>query len=284
MGTVVQTDYAPQIRPGVVGLIVDQVESSKQSWLVETAAGIGFGLAVSQGSGDQGCVIGGTKFVGITERSVVLGLAPIDPLSSTQGTVDVYPQRTNASVMSRGHMWVQAGANVTANDTVYYSGTTGQLTNSASGTAAVGSIAFTQQPIDGQTVTIQGTAVTFKNSGATGNQVNIGPTLGDTVAALANFLNASADTNLVLMKYAAYPPSPGGSAQGSGANTLQIAVKAVGVTGNGYTLATTVGGATVSGGTLSGGAAAANGPVSGARWATSGLAGQLAQVALGIQT
>ncbi|PWT71217.1 MAG: hypothetical protein C5B60_11175 [Chloroflexi bacterium] len=286
MGTVVQTDYAPQIRAGVNGLIADEVDNSVQTYVVETAAGIGFGLAVSQGVNDIGCIVGGTlaKFLGITRRDMTLALAPVDPLSSTPLPLDTYGQRTNAGVMSRGHMWVVPGATVAAADPVYFVAATGQLTNSASGTAATGSVAFTSQPNAGNTLTIQGTVVTFVASGATGAQVNIGPTLGDTIRNLVTMLNASADVNLVLMSYAGYPPSPGGAPQGSGMNTLQIAVKAVGVAGNAYTLATNVPGATLSGATLSGGSAAAIGPISGARWYTSALAGLLAVVSLGIQT
>lgn len=57
-------------------------------------------------------------------------------------------------------------------------------------------------PTDGQTITLNGTVWTFKNSGATGNQTNI--VAGDltaTLAALAVNLNASTDTNIRLATY-----------------------------------------------------------------------------------
>jgi hypothetical protein len=51
-------------------------------------------------------------------------------------------------------------------------------------------------PRNGDTVTINGTAVTFVTSGATGNQVNIGANAAATATALCTMLNASSDKNL----------------------------------------------------------------------------------------
>ena len=284
MTTVLQTTYRPQIAPFLLGLIIDENDAETITRVCNTAAGIGFACAVSQDTVDKNCVLGGSKFIGLTQRDKTLALAALDPLSAVDNPnpLDKYGLWTNVSIVTRGRIAVRAGANVSAYDGLFYDATTGLLTNSASGASASGSIAFTGQPGDGQTVTIQGTTVTFKASGATGAQVNLGPTLGDTLVALAAYLNGSADVNLVLMTYQAYPPSPGGSGQGSGANTLNVGVKAVGTAGNAYTLATNVPGATVSGATLSGGTAAAT-AITGGRWYTSALAGQLAVASLGIQ-
>jgi hypothetical protein len=87
-GVVVQSTYAPQMQPGLVGNIVDMTAASVQSWNNETAAGIGFGLAVSQGANDSGCVLGGAKFVGLTVREVTLTLSNVDPQSNTSYTLD----------------------------------------------------------------------------------------------------------------------------------------------------------------------------------------------------
>jgi hypothetical protein len=286
MSTVVQRTYRPQIPPGLVGMIVDETRASVSTYQIETAAGVGFGVAVSQGVGDTGIVVGGaTKFIGLTVRDVTQDRVPLDPLSALvaeQVPVDTYPQTANVGVMHTGHMWVVAHANVAASDPLFYVAADGSLTNIITGTAAIGYVDFTTNPVDGQTITLQGSAITFKASGATGLQSNIGPTLGDTLSALAAMINASADVNLVLLTVRAYPPSPGGSGQGSGAYRLMVASKAVGVAGNAYTLATNVPGATVSGGVLAGGAAAAI-AVTGGFWLTSAIAGDLAQVSLGIQ-
>jgi hypothetical protein len=283
MTTILQQTYRPQIAPYLLGLIIDENNSETITKVCNTAAGIGFGVGVSQDVIDKNCVVGGAQFIGLTQRDKTLALAPVDPLSvvDNPNPLDKYGQWTNVSIMTRGRIAVRAGANVTAWQPLFYDTGTGLLTNAATGQAATGSAVFTSIPTDGQTITIQGTVVTFKNA-PTAGQVLIGPTLGATLVNLAAVLNGSADANLVLMSYAADPPTPGGAGQGSGANTLLIAVKAPGVAGNAYTLATNVPGTTLSGGQLSGGAAGAT-AITGGRWYTSALAGQLAVASLGIQ-
>jgi len=284
MSTVVQRTYRPQQAAGLAGLIVDETRASVSTYQCGTSAGIGFGLAVSQGSGsDTQAVIGGaSKFIGLTVRDVTLDGLPIDPLLDAIAPVDTYQQYANMAVMHTGHMWVVAHAIVAAGDALFYASADGTLSNSASGEAAFGYIDFTTNPVAGNTVTLQGSAISFVASGATGLQANIGATLGDTLVNLAAMQNASADTNLVLLTTRAYPPSPGGAGQGSGAYRLMVSSKAVGVAGNAYTLATNVPGATVSGATLAGGAAAAI-AITGGFWLSNAITGDLAQVSLGIQ-
>jgi hypothetical protein len=291
--TVVQTTYRPTLAPAVPGMIADEVAANGSTRQCETSAGIGFGLAVGQGTGDKGCVLGGANFIGISVRDITLNQISPDPLySGSQIAADTYPQRSNVSVLSSGHIWVTAGDNVAAGNSLSYDATTGAFSTGTAGCAATGSITFTSQPTAGQTVTINGTAVTFEASGASGEQVNIGPTLGDTVVALAAFLNANvaSDANIAEGKFLAYPPSPGGSGQGSGANTLMVAAAAVGAgaagpptTGNHFTLATNVTGATVSGATLTGGNGDTTVAVAGGYWLDTVIAGQVGRVSLGIQ-
>ncbi len=57
-------------------------------------------------------------------------------------------------------------------------------------------INLTGNPVAGDTVTINGTVVTFVSSGASGNQVNIGTNAAATATALYTMLNASTDSNL----------------------------------------------------------------------------------------
>jgi hypothetical protein len=281
MATAVQTTYRPQIAPAVVGLIASATGTETDTRIVETAAGVPFGVMVSQGVGDKGAILGGTKGVGISVRDVTLDRITVDPLAAVNiGPADTYMRYANMAVLSRGVIWVTAAANVAAGDAVFYEAAGGTLSNSASGTAASGSVVFATQPVAGQTITLNGTAWTFQASGASGNQVNIGPTLGDTIAVLATALNASTDTNTAALRYAAYPPSPGGSGQGSGANTLTYGVKAVGSAGNALVVTTTVPGSTVT--PMSGGSAAAT-ALTGAFWKSTAIAGQLAKVSLGIQ-
>jgi len=190
--------------------------------------------------------------------------------------------------MSVGHMWVKAGADVAAGDALWFESTTGNLSNVTGGSSATASITFTSNPLDATSVTLNGSApIVFKNTVTSATtQCQIGPMLGDTLVNLAAFINANpgSDANIGFFKAGAYPSSPGGAGQGSGSNTLNLAVKAVGVGGNAYTVATTAAGTTVSGsGTVTAGDAGAWYLISGGRWSTSAMAGQLAQVGLGIQ-
>ncbi len=288
MSTVVQRTYRPQIAPGVAGMIVDETRASVITRQCATAAGIGFGLAVSQGTKDTDAVIGVASFLGLTVRDVTQDQMPIDPLYSGAGIpVDIYPQYRDMGVMTTGHMWVQCGggagtSGVKGGDALFATAT-GALTNAAAGTSATGSIVFSKIPANNETITVNAVVITFHTSGATGDDLNINyPTLGDFVAALAAKLNGSVTAGLAPLQYRADPPSPGGSGQGSGANTLLIGAEAGGTAANAFTLASTCAGSTVSGATLSGGSASAT-AITGGYWLTSAIAGQLAQVSLGIQ-
>jgi hypothetical protein len=267
-------------------MVADETGSQITTYQCETAAGIGFGLAVSQGTADTGAIIGGSAFIGVTVRDVTQDRIPIDPLAADQSLVtsDVYPQRANMGILSRGRIWVTANGGgdtgVKAGDPLFYDTTTGVFTNSTSGAAASGSVVFTTNPVDGQTLTLNGDVWTFKATGESGLQSNIGPTLGDTLTHLVSRLNASASALTENLVYAAYPPSPGGAGQGSGANTLVYGAEAVGTAGNSITVTTNVPGTTVT--AAAGGSAAAT-AVTGGYWASSAIAGQLAQITLGIQ-
>jgi len=113
----------------------------------------------------------------------------------------------------------------------------------SAGVAATGSVAFTANPVAATTLTLAGTVVTFVAGGAAGNQVNIGASLGVTLASLLAFLQASPDVNIDKFTFAL------------NGNTLNLAALLPGVAGNTLTLATNVAGATASGATLAGGAA-----------------------------
>jgi phage tail sheath protein FI len=106
---------------------------------------------------------------------------------------------------------------------------------------ASGSIIFSQQPGVGATITLNGSAVSFVSSGASGLQVNIGVNLAATIDNLVTVLNESSDTEVSKCTYATF----GG--------TVTITDDTAGVAGNDYTLATTVAGASVSNTTLTGG-------------------------------
>lgn len=115
----------------------------------------------------------------------------------------------------------------------------------AIGIVATGTITFSAQPAAGDTVTVNGTVVTFKAAGTilTGNQVAIGADLTHTVDALLDFLSASADTNINKMTYTA------------GGDVITCTSIAGGTAGNAYTLAKSSVGIAISGANLTGGTA-----------------------------
>lgn len=106
---------------------------------------------------------------------------------------------------------------------------------------AFGTLDFASLPANNDTVTIQGTAITFKTSGATGNQVNIAANGTAMATAFATFANASADANLSLMTYLAV------------GTKVYVISKLTGAAGNAYTLAKSGTNPTISGATLAGG-------------------------------
>ncbi|HET8687473.1 MAG TPA: hypothetical protein VFM18_12535 [Methanosarcina sp.] len=93
------------------------------------------------------------------------------------------------------------------------------------------------------TLTIQGTAITFVAANPTGNQVLVGASVGATALNAYNLLFASIDANLSLMTYSF----------NSATNVITVTSKLAGTGGNAYTLATTSSHITLSGATLSGG-------------------------------
>ncbi|MFG1388810.1 autotransporter outer membrane beta-barrel domain-containing protein [Xanthobacter versatilis] len=139
------------------------------------------------------------------------------------------------------------------------------VTNAA--VAATGSVSFTTNPSASSTITLNGTAVTFVASGATGNQVNIGGSLSATLASLLTLLQGSADTQLVKFTYAVVGTS------------LNLTAATAGTAGNSLTIATNVSGATASGATLSGGTASGTGITLTSKY--TGTFGNSIQVTLG---
>lgn len=111
------------------------------------------------------------------------------------------------------------------------------------GVAASGSIVFSDQPVAGSSIDVNGTAFAF------GADIAVGTTLKDTVTNAVIALNASTAAGVAAATYEM-------NADGV---TIEIVYDAVGVDGNAFTLSVSAdpkSNATVSGATLSGGAAA----------------------------
>jgi hypothetical protein len=115
---VVQSTYLDNIPEAVAGMPATMDEWDGVTYLCETVAGIGFGLAVGRGTADKGAVLGGTlaKFVGVSQRDITLEVSQTDK----------YVQYQNMSVRSHGTIWVvTSGTAPTPADPVHYSATTG---------------------------------------------------------------------------------------------------------------------------------------------------------------
>jgi hypothetical protein len=278
--TVVQTSYRPQIAYGLEGMISEETGSEVGTRLCETAAGITFGKAVSQGSRAKGCVLGGANFVGVTVRDITLALVSVDPLSAVDNALDTYGQWTNVAVLTRGHIWVKPQGLVAPYNDVYYDTASGKFGNSATGLAASGWVTFARQPANNETLVVNGATLTFVTGTPTGDQVKIGDTLGDTVKNAATVMDGSATAGFAALTFAADPPTPVGG--GSGADTILIQANAVGVAGNALAITSGPAGMTKSGATLAGGSAAGT-QIIGAKWLDAGLGGQTARITLGIQ-
>jgi hypothetical protein len=126
----VQTTYSATLQPGLEGQIASMLDDDDvETRLCETAAGIAFGRAVSEGTNARGAVLGGaTKFIGITIIDTTL-------IIKSGQTVDLYQQRDSMAVLNEGDVWVRPVAAVTHGSPATYDSTTGQLNPVAAGVA-----------------------------------------------------------------------------------------------------------------------------------------------------
>lgn len=121
---VVQNSYSETIRPAAAGMVANLTNADADTRIVETLAGIGFGLAVGQGAAARGAVLGAAAaagFVGISIRDVVL-----DPSDG-----DAYRQGAGIAVLTEGDIWVVAGGAVAPGDNVVFEAATGILSSLA---------------------------------------------------------------------------------------------------------------------------------------------------------
>lgn len=244
MSSVVQTVYRTRLAKATNGLVVDE-GGYEVATRYRNGADIGFGLAVSDVAGEAH--LGGDTFLGISVRDVTQNGAPLDPLSDSRFDTDVYGSKTNVALLTRGRAWVTPDTAVAAGNALYYDYVTGKLGASASGMSATGWVSFAGLPEPDETITFNGSAVTFKASGATGLQVNIRETVGETVTDLVTLLNATSDNNINDATYSAWP------IEGESASKVMISHDTPGTGGNGYTLAESCAAATLSGANLTGG-------------------------------
>lgn len=106
--------YDLYFEPGVAGARANEEQGTIISRNVEDAAGIAFGLAVMQGSTDNGCVV--------SDGSTVLGIALLDRSAPEIDSTPVdggYGQYQSARIMVEGVVWVVASGAVSAGEDVH---------------------------------------------------------------------------------------------------------------------------------------------------------------------
>lgn len=113
------------------------------------------------------------------------------------------------------------------------------LTTQAVSIKAAGSIEFAGQPVDNDTITVNGIVFTFTAAGSGANEIAIGADLATTLANAATELNGAADAELTVATYS------------STATAITITYGTAGDAGNAFTLGASA--AIPSGATLEGG-------------------------------
>ncbi len=123
-----QTSYSINKPVAYPGLIYAQAPHEIASRSVETAAGIGFGLAVSRGTDTENqVVIGGASLLGITVRS-------LDREGAANNGGISYLEKETAGILRSGSIWATCPTGCVPGDVVNYNTTTGVLDSGAAGT------------------------------------------------------------------------------------------------------------------------------------------------------
>lgn len=129
----VQTNYNETLSAAYPGQVANMELSNTISRNVETAAGLGFGVPVVQGSDDGGVratQAGDTSLLGVTVRS-----RTVSPSSPNQ-----YSQYDSAMVLTKGVIWVSSAGAVNAGDDVWVTVADGTFTNADAGGGATAQI------------------------------------------------------------------------------------------------------------------------------------------------
>jgi hypothetical protein len=111
---------------------------------------------------------------------------------------------------------------------------------------AEGTIDLTGLPANNDTLTVNGTVVTFKTSGAAGSEINIAATAVLMAKAIYDFMFASVDAAIDDARY--YYDATASAKQ------VKVVHRVAGTAGNAFTLAESAANLTISGATLAGGA------------------------------
>jgi hypothetical protein len=122
--SVPQATFPSTIREGLPGMINRMVDYNAISRSCDSAAGIPPARAVSQGTWDGGCLLGGTL-------NGFLGLSILDPtlIVPIGGAPETYQQYNEIGILTKGEMFATAPVAVAAGDPVSFIAADGTLTN-----------------------------------------------------------------------------------------------------------------------------------------------------------
>mgnify|MGYP000985312251 CR=1 FL=1 len=207
------------------------------------AENIGGILSASQQTISNWTAISNGGFVividGVTKNLTALDFTGVTNLNGVATVIN--SSLTGATIAWNGKQFV-----VTSNSTGDGNQAVGTITltgNPSYGARATNTIELTGQPDPGDTVTIQGTEITFVSGTPGANEVEIGALVADTANNLLAFLQASSDANIALMTYSKI------------GEEITATARVYGTAGNAYTLAKSGLNITIGGGTFSGGVA-----------------------------
>jgi hypothetical protein len=119
-----QSTFPSTMREGLPGMVNRMVDYNAVSRSCDTAAGIPPARAVSQGTWDGGCVLGGTA-------NGFLGLSILDPtLIVTQGAApETYQQFNEIGILTKGEMFATSVVAIAAGDPLTFIAADGTLSN-----------------------------------------------------------------------------------------------------------------------------------------------------------
>jgi hypothetical protein len=131
----VQTTFSERMRQGIPGMINSMVDYNAVTRSAATVNGIPPARAVSQGTADIECVLGGANvntFLGIT----IVDPTIVKPTTDVTTPVGSYPQYNNVGILTKGEMFATAAVATASGDPLHFDAADGTLSN-AGGTGPV---------------------------------------------------------------------------------------------------------------------------------------------------
>lgn len=129
----IQPTYSQTLPVAVPGMVADMETHTIISRVVSNSAGIAFGAVAVQGT------TGDLTVQPVTGSAAYVGITVVDPTVRPVAN-NAYAQNDVAAVITKGVVWVTAGATVTVRQPVYFDAS-GNITNvSTSNTAIPGAV------------------------------------------------------------------------------------------------------------------------------------------------